>query len=501
MYLLAFISFLCLIPGIQLYGASSPKTPMFATEIEYIESNVFPRISAPVKIFSKEVVPLLTKDDFSVTEDGVKIEEFEVFLDQRPTYVVLILDRSGSMVKDMKALKRAAFRFLKIVQKTAICQLVTFSDEITAHGTFTNDTNDLLPFIKKMKPYGATALYDAINRGIKKAAYYPQNLRRIVITFTDGVDQNATNTGQLSRLSAKDIVKKAKAENVPLYFIGLGKSVNKRLMSKMAKFTGGQFLHSVNRRELAKVFTDMARKLDQIYYLQYTTPNPKTDGSWRKVSITSTKSGKDGQGKGKYQAPQHVVNGKSKLYRWTYTPQFLDHVYLEDISHKFVNDSHTETIIAKEITAINEKLEIIVNETNRKLEPVLREYSILTQEDPANDKLTISKLSILRTKASEILEETNNTMIGELDLVMETMRPIMNNWAKNTDFYAKRFLYGYHTYGPQRKFHKQRFEILDRLWCFAFSMNHNHPDPRLQPNHSDPRSQPKVSKTTTPEQE
>ena len=302
----------CASPAKEQIKAATDANVLFSTKIEYIDSDSFPAISAPVKILSKEIVEVLTKDDFKVTEDGVEVDGFEVSLDRRPTYVVLVLDRSGSMVKDMKALKRATVRFLKIVQKTAICQLITFSDEITVHGSFTDDTSVLIPHIKRMKPYGPTALYDAINRGVKKAAYYPQNLRRIVVTFTDGVDQNATNTGQLSRLSAKEIVKKAQNENVPLYFIGLGKGVSKKLMRKMAKVTGGQFMHSVDRKQLATVFTDMARKLDQTYNIQYRTPNPKLDGTWRKVAITSRKSGKDGQGKDKYKAPLPVVKVEKK---------------------------------------------------------------------------------------------------------------------------------------------------------------------------------------------
>lgn len=286
------------------FGAAATEQAKFSTRIDDVDGSLFPRIDGLVTIFSRKAVPQLSRDDFTVDEDGTKIFEFEVRVDERPLYLSLVLDRSGSMKGAMTELKAAASRFIELLEERAVCQLISFSSEVTPHGYPGLSRVMLLDAVKALRPAGETALYDAVSKGIDSIASYSQRSRRVVVAFTDGVDQNREGTQRLSRMTARAMVEKARKARVALYFIGLGESVNRKLMTKAAQLTGGAFFSSPTKKELSLIFARLAVNLRASYRLRYETPKPARDGSWRRVSITSRIRGMEDQGQGRYQAPE-----------------------------------------------------------------------------------------------------------------------------------------------------------------------------------------------------
>ena len=294
-----------LFPGIVL-----AEEILFSSTISSVDSKAFPKIHAKVNIFTRKRVPVLSKDNLVLKEDGADITDFSVTVDEEPVYVSLVLDRSGSMSNAIGGLKKAACEFVDTMDGKAYCQLISFSTAIKKHCSFSNVPKYLKKKISGLNAFGATALYDAVAEGIESLHTYPTHSRKVVIAFTDGVDQNAARSAQQSKISVRSLVKKARKKKIPIYIIGLGSEVNRKLMTKVAALTKGSFLYASDSRRLSRMFSKVAKMVDVGYSISYKTPKPQADGSWRHLVISSQKAGKKDQGRGKYKAPSKAAESK-----------------------------------------------------------------------------------------------------------------------------------------------------------------------------------------------
>lgn len=281
-----------------------------STRIENVDAVDFPRIQATVQVFSDQGREL-SSDDFRVAEDGMPVDGFEIRVDPRPVYLVLVLDESGSMKPSLAHLKKAAFEFLDVLDDRVRTQLLTFSDTVRSRTGFLEDTRLVKRRVAEVSAQGGTRLYDAVDLAARNLGPYPQDVRRVVVAFTDGRDGKAGKKGRLSEVSAKGVAKYARSHGVPLYFLGLGKGVNRKLLTKLARATGGEALFSGKTEELRAVFQRMARSLETSYRLRYTTPRPEADGKLRTLQVTSLEKGRKDQGRGQYRAPRPSKKGYS----------------------------------------------------------------------------------------------------------------------------------------------------------------------------------------------
>ena len=290
-----------------LSGIVFAEEVLFSSTISSVDSKAFPKIKAKVNIFSRKKVPMLSRDHFVLKEDGTDITDFSVSVDEEPVYVSLVLDRSGSMSHTIGGLKKAASEFVDTMDGKAFCQLISFSTDIKKHCSFSNVPKFLKKKIKGLNAFGATALYDAVAQGIDNLHTYPTHSRKVVVAFTDGVDQNATRTEQQSKLSVRALVKMARKRKIPIYIIGLGSEVNRKLMTKVSALTKGSFLHASDSRKLSRLFRKVAKMVDVGYSISYKTPKPEADGTWRHLIVSSQKAGEKDQGRGKYKAPEKAA--------------------------------------------------------------------------------------------------------------------------------------------------------------------------------------------------
>jgi VWFA-related protein len=284
--------------------ASVRSSGGISTRIENVDSAAFPEIGATIHVFSDKPGENLRSDDFRVSEDGKKIDKFRVRVDPRPVYLVLVLDESGSMKPALAHLKKAAFEFLDILDDRVRTQLITFSETVRPRTGFLSDARLIQRKVGQIKANGGTRLYDAVDLAARNVGPYPQDVRRVVVSFTDGKDGKKGLSGRLSKHSAKAVAKYARSHGVPLYFLGLGKGVNKKLLTKLAAATGGEALFSAGAADLRSIFKRMAHSLETSYRLSYTSPNPSPDGTVRKIRVTSVRKGRKNQGQGRYKAPK-----------------------------------------------------------------------------------------------------------------------------------------------------------------------------------------------------
>ncbi|MFZ2959600.1 MAG: VWA domain-containing protein [Candidatus Ozemobacteraceae bacterium] len=277
----------------------------FSSAIEGVSALDFPHISLRSRVFSPEPI-LPTSDSFELFEMETRIATFQVEMLKPKQYVVLILDRSSSMEPVMGLVKNSANAFVETMTPKIQTSLLSFASDIDLGTDFTNDVRMLQSEIGKIRPYGGTALFDALYKTcellISKAG--PQDVKTIVC-LTDGKDESPRGQANFSIKKPAEVAKIATRNGIRIITVGLGNNLDENFLKKIAQFTGGWYLHSPTIKELSEVFRDITKKIlmEQRYKFVYQTPNPKFDGTKRDLTVVSLFKGQKDQGKGSYVAP------------------------------------------------------------------------------------------------------------------------------------------------------------------------------------------------------
>jgi Ca-activated chloride channel family protein len=165
------------------------------------------------------LVPDLTRDDFSIDDNG-KRQELTVFSnDVQPITVVMLLDRSGSMKPNFDLEERAAESFVHAMGPADKARIGSFGNRVQIDPTeFISDREALLRILRnELQEDGPTPLWNAVDLAIDKLLVEPG--RRVVLVFTDGVDRPMNFAGR--NKSLKDVMKRAEERDVIVYAIGL----------------------------------------------------------------------------------------------------------------------------------------------------------------------------------------------------------------------------------------------------------------------------------------
>ncbi|MCU0249768.1 MAG: VWA domain-containing protein, partial [Vicinamibacterales bacterium] len=136
------------------------------------------------------LVPDLGQDDFEILDNG-KPQTISIFAnDIQPIMVVMMLDRSGSMVDNFRRVQEeAAEQFVTRLLPADKARIGSFSYRVQVDPrTFTNDRDELLRILyKELQEPGPTPLWNAVSVGMTGLLH--QEGRRVVLVFTDGADR------------------------------------------------------------------------------------------------------------------------------------------------------------------------------------------------------------------------------------------------------------------------------------------------------------------------
>jgi Ca-activated chloride channel family protein len=224
-----------------------------------------------VELFEDDVAQEVTYfREASADEPGERI----------PLSVVLVLDASGSMARNMRFLQEAAINFVRKLEEVDTALVVQFNEGIKGSAEFTNDVERLEQFVDALQAYGGTSLNDAIHYGLNRIR--DQKGRKAVVVFSDGEDTT-------SQLKEQEVLDYARAVEASIYTIGIRGSVGggsspRGFLRKVAKETGGEFFFPERVGDLTKVFQAIADELHQHYLLAY-SPRRGPDGTFRKITL------------------------------------------------------------------------------------------------------------------------------------------------------------------------------------------------------------------------
>ncbi len=217
---------------------------------------------------------------FHVLEDGRRQAITHFASEDVPLELVAAVDISGSMAPAMPKLKKAVKEFLGAVPTQDQVTLLGFNDSIFTLTRKTTDPAERIKAVDRLAPWGSTALYDALLRGVEMLGR--QAGRKALVVFTDGEDQG-------SHATINDVERRLQSSDVTLYMIGQGRGVTleplKKIMEHLSAPTGGRALFTDSVDELHTAFADLLDELSNQYLIGYQSGNSKRDDAWRKIKV------------------------------------------------------------------------------------------------------------------------------------------------------------------------------------------------------------------------
>ena len=205
---------------------------------------------------------------FHVFEDGQPQTITHFASEDVPLELIVAIDISGSMAPAMPKLKTAVKEFLGAVPPQDQVTLLGFNDSIFTLTRKTTDPAERIKAVDRLAPWGSTALYDVLLRGVDMLGR--QTGRKALVVFTDGEDQG-------SHATINDVERRLQSSDVTLYMIGQGRGVTmeplKRIMERLSVPTGGRALFTDSIDELHGAFAELLDELSNQYLLGYQSTN------------------------------------------------------------------------------------------------------------------------------------------------------------------------------------------------------------------------------------
>ncbi len=260
--------------------AEDAAVPVFLENVRLV--NVF----ANVTDGTGAIIGGLTKEDFAVSEDG-RAQRIAVFERQSelPLNLVLAVDTSGSVKKDLSAEEQAAKRFVHaLLRGQDRMALLQFADEVREVVGFTNQTSRLDKGLGALKTGNSTAFYDAVYLAAQNLA--GKQGRKVLVVITDGGD-TAKNTSYAQALEAalRSEVMVYSLIDVPVEASAGRELGGEHALIALSEQTGGRYFY-VDEGGLDKAFERVSEDLRTQYLLGYYPARQDPGASFHRIRVT-----------------------------------------------------------------------------------------------------------------------------------------------------------------------------------------------------------------------
>lgn len=235
---------------------------------------------------------------FRLFEDGQPQVIGHFSAEGSPLEIVVAIDVSESMTPAMPQLKNAVKKFLGALGPKDQVTLVAFNDNMFTLTRRETSVAQRTRAVDRLAPWGGTALYDVIVRGVQQLSRAAG--RRVLVVFSDGDDRS-------SHATINAVEKAVRANDATLFMVALGRGVKeaqlKSGIERMVNLSGGRALFVERSDQLDQPFTEILEELSNQYRLGYESTNPKRDGAWREVRIAIPGTDYEVRARQGYRAP------------------------------------------------------------------------------------------------------------------------------------------------------------------------------------------------------
>jgi Ca-activated chloride channel family protein len=245
----------------------------------------------------------LRRQELQVLEEG-RIQPILHFAEGResPARVLLLVDVSGSMNGQLKttSARMAGRQVLAALQPEDQVALAGFDSEYFGIVAWTTDRQKIDEGFTAVKPFGSTALHDALDRAASDLASHGEG-RRAVVVITDGIDTASQKTPD-------SVIARSRALDVPIYTVTVlspiddpgseryvggedtpAAAAGAALLQRYATMSGGAAYMVSDFGALKKAADQIALELKHQYRLGYDPPQgPRR---FRRVEVRTTRKG------------------------------------------------------------------------------------------------------------------------------------------------------------------------------------------------------------------
>lgn len=234
-------------------------------------------------------IPNLQQSDFALLDDGrapAKVNSFHQQINL-PLRVGVVIDASTSIRSRFQFEQEAATDFLQQVIKPQSDRAFVMGFDVTPtiEQAWTNNLDGLETGIKRMRPGGGTALFDAVYTACRDSLLPergPEPVRKAMILISDGDDNQ-------SRAYLEDAIKMCERAETIVYAISTNWTPSRgkgdQVLEKLAEATGGQALFPPSVEEMSSSFHTIEEELRSQYALDYTPADFKANGAFRTIYL------------------------------------------------------------------------------------------------------------------------------------------------------------------------------------------------------------------------
>ena len=234
----------------------------------------------------------LTAADFELTDNGAPQTVEQIYVEQLPLNVVMVLDSSGSVRGErLRALKAGALTVIDRLRPRDRAALVSFSHRLDLRAALTGDTATLRRSVATLDADGSTALRDAAFAALVLRT--AEATRTLVLLFSDGLDTS-------SILSEDRVIAVARRSDAIVYTIGIrpppvrrsgmgfrpgvDTPTDDRFLERLSRETAGRLLHAEQNRDIERTFGRVLDEFNTRYVLGY-APRGVTGSGWHRLEV------------------------------------------------------------------------------------------------------------------------------------------------------------------------------------------------------------------------
>jgi VWFA-related protein len=230
----------------------------------------------------------LKRENFGLLDDQRPPEKVHHFTQQTnlPLRVGIMLDTSSSIRQRFQFEQDSAIEFLlQILHRNDRAFIEGFDIQTDVEQNYTNNVDLLNQGIRRLRPGGGTALYDALYKTCRDQMLTlkeDEAVRRALILVSDGDDN-------YSRSQESDAIKMCQRANTIVYTISTNISPSRdkgdEVLRAISEATGGRPFYPTRIEDVAVGFRNIEEELRSQYLLVYEPAQLKQDGSFRTIYL------------------------------------------------------------------------------------------------------------------------------------------------------------------------------------------------------------------------
>jgi VWFA-related protein len=273
-----------------------------------------------VRDSSGAFVPDLKLQDFQVFEDGIAQPISSFAFKRMPVHVVLLIDTSSSVTREIEDFKAAAMQFVERLDPEDKVCLIRFDDVVELVQDWTSSRATFRRALNRIQTGMFTKFHDALYLAAHEQLGKVKG-RKAVIVLTDGIDSGRGSItqdrafralveeevpvyavsktriqGRRDREQLEFYNKGSQSTSNQLRIDGLKLSleqlqISEQFLVRMTEETGGRIYLPESFDNLTAAYQQVADELRSQYVIFYTPTNSERDGGYRAVRIKVNKPG------------------------------------------------------------------------------------------------------------------------------------------------------------------------------------------------------------------